>query len=192
MDKKVLVLDLDGTLTNSEKKITPETKAALMEMQEKGHTVVLASGRPTAGITPLAKELKLKEHGGYILSFNGGKITDLFVRDDKKRNYYLITVRGDKRVDLKKFREEHGTRPLSFASENDLMNLLGLIPGAVTPLGILNDSERKVKFFLDEELVNGGLIGVHPNDNTATVWLKTTDLIDIVTEHGNEVEAVRI
>ena len=117
---------------------------------------------------------------------------NLFVRDDKKRNYYLITVRGDKRVDLKKFREGHSTRPLSFASENDLMSLLGLIPGAVTPLGILNDSEKKVKFFLDEELVNDGLIGVHPNDNTATVWLKTTDLIDIITEHGNEVEAVRI
>lgn len=117
---------------------------------------------------------------------------NLFVRDDKKRNYYLITVRGDKRVDLKKFREEHGTRSLSFASENDLMSLLGLIPGAVTPLGILNDSERKVKFFLDEELLKGGLIGVHPNDNTATVWLKTTELIDIITEHGNEVEAVRI
>lgn len=49
-----------------------------------------------------------------------------------------------------------------------------------------------MKLFLDEELVNGGLIGVHPNDNTATVWLKTTDLIDIITEHGNEVEAVRI
>lgn len=64
--------------------------------------------------------------------------------------------------------------------------------GAVTPLGILNDSEKKVKFFLDEELVNGGLIGVHSNDNTATVWLKTTDLIDIITEHGNEVEAVTI
>ena len=71
MDKKVLVLDLDGTLTNSEKKITPETKKALMEIQEQGHTVVLASGRPTAGIEPLAEELKLKENGGYILSFNG-------------------------------------------------------------------------------------------------------------------------
>lgn len=117
---------------------------------------------------------------------------NLFVRDDKKRNYYLITVKGDKRVDLKKFREEHGTRPLSFASENDLMSLLGLIPGAVTPLGILNDSEKKVKFFLDEELVNGGLIGVHLNDNTATVWLKTTDLIDIIKEHGNKVEIVGI
>lgn len=117
---------------------------------------------------------------------------NLFVRDDKKRNYYLITVRGDKRVDLKKFREEHSTRQLSFASENDLMSLLGLIPGAVTPLGILNDSEKKVKLFLDEELLKCGLIGVHPNDNTATVWLKTTDLIDIIKEHGNEVEAVRI
>lgn len=117
---------------------------------------------------------------------------NLFVRDDKKRNYYLITVRGDKRVDLKKFREEHNTRQLSFASENDLMSLLGLIPGAVTPLGILNDSEKKVKLFLDEELLKCGLIGVHPNDNTATVWLKTTELIDIITEHGNEVEAVRI
>ena len=58
---------------------------------------------------------------------------NLFVRDDKKRNYYLITVRGDKRVDLKEFRHRYGTRALSFASENDLMQVLGLIPGAVTP-----------------------------------------------------------
>ena len=134
----------------------------------------------------------MAELADVALPYPSADAKNLFVRDDKKRNYYLITVRGDKRVDLKKFREEHGTRPLSFASENDLMNLLGLIPGAVTPLGILNDSEKKVKFFLDEELVNDGLIGVHPNDNTATVWLKTTDLIDIITEHGNEVEAVRI
>lgn len=76
MEKKVLVLDLDGTLTNSEKKITPRTKKALMEMQEQGHTVVLASGRPTPGITPLAKELELEKNGGYILSFNGGQITN--------------------------------------------------------------------------------------------------------------------
>lgn len=76
MEKKVLVLDLDGTLTNSEKKITPKTKKALMKMQEQGHTVVLASGRPTPGVTPLAKELELEKNGGYILSFNGGQITD--------------------------------------------------------------------------------------------------------------------
>ena len=64
---------------------------------------------------------------------------NLFIRDDKKRNYYLLTVKGDKKVDLKEFRKNQQTRALSFASDEDLSNILGLIPGAVTPLGILND-----------------------------------------------------
>ena len=69
---------------------------------------------------------------------------NLFVRDDKKRNYYLI-------------------------------------PGAVTPLGLLNDEDHKVTLYLDSAFI-GGLIGVHPNDNTATVWLKAEDLIRIIKE----------
>ena len=72
---------------------------------------------------------------------------NLFVRDDKKRQYYLITVRGDKRVDLKAFRQANGTRPLSFASAEDLQAKLGLLPGAVTPLGALNDREGQVRSF---------------------------------------------
>ena len=67
----MIVLDLDGTLTNRDKIITPRTKEVLMKAQEQGKTVVLASGRPTYGIMPLAKELKLEEYGGFILSFNG-------------------------------------------------------------------------------------------------------------------------
>ena len=112
---------------------------------------------------------------------------NLFVRDDKKRNYYLITVKGDKRVDLKEFRKKNNTRPLRFASENDLMDILGLIPGAVTPLGILNDEERKVQVFLDREFLEGRkLIGVHPNENTATVWLKTEDCNGVQREHNKK------
>ncbi len=76
MDKKVLVLDLDGTLTNSKKEITPRTKEAVLKMQKKGHVVVLASGRPTPGVVPVAEELNLKKYGGYILSYNGGQIID--------------------------------------------------------------------------------------------------------------------
>ena len=57
---------------------------------------------------------------------------NIFVRDDKKRNYYLITVKGDKKVDLKEFRKNNNTRALSFASENDLMDIMNLIPGSVT------------------------------------------------------------
>lgn len=112
----------------------------------------------------------------------------LFIRDDKKKNYYLITVKGSKRVDLKEFRKQYQTRPLSFASEQELLEKLGLIAGSVTPLGILNDQDKEVKVFFDRELTeNKGLIGVHPNENTATVWMKTQGLIEIIREHGNEV-----
>ena len=76
MKYKMIVLDLDGTLTNNKKEITPRTKQALMQAQAAGVHVVLASGRPTYGIVPLAEELKLKENGGFILAFNGGKIID--------------------------------------------------------------------------------------------------------------------
>jgi Cof subfamily protein (haloacid dehalogenase superfamily) len=76
MGYKMIVLDLDGTLTNSEKKITSKTKEALFRAMEKGVKVVLASGRPTYGIVPIAKELELDQRGGYILSFNGARITD--------------------------------------------------------------------------------------------------------------------
>lgn len=74
MAYEVLVLDIDGTLTNSKKQISPATLQAIMTIQERGHKVVLASGRPTPGILPLAKQLKLDEYGGFILSFNGAKI----------------------------------------------------------------------------------------------------------------------
>ena len=74
MEYKIIVLDLDGTLTNRDKVVTPKTKEALMKAQDMGKIVVLASGRPTPGVIPLARELKLREHGGYILSFNGGMI----------------------------------------------------------------------------------------------------------------------
>ena len=116
---------------------------------------------------------------------------NLFVRDDKKQNYYLITVRGNKRVNLKEFRKAHGLRNLSFASPDDLMKIMGLVPGSVSPLGLLNDDERRVHFFLDDDF-SGNLIGIHPNDNTATVWLQTDDLIKLIAEHGNEVETVAL
>lgn len=116
---------------------------------------------------------------------------NLFVRDDKKQNYYLITVRGNKRVNLKEFRKAHGLRNLSFASPDDLMKIMGLVPGSVSPLGLLNDDERRVHFFLDDDF-SGNLIGIHPNDNTATVWLQTDDLIKLIAEHGNEIETVAL
>jgi Cof subfamily protein (haloacid dehalogenase superfamily) len=72
----LLALDLDGTLTNSKKQITPVVRWALKLFMAMGGRVVLASGRPTYGIMPLAEELELKQKGGYILAYNGGCLTD--------------------------------------------------------------------------------------------------------------------
>lgn len=100
-------------------------------------------------------------------------------------------VTGDKRVDLKEFRRRYGTRPLSFASAGDLGSIMGLEPGSVTPLGLLSDEERRVALFLDADLA-GGIIGVHPNDSTATVWMRAADLVRVVEDHGNEVRVVEL
>lgn len=76
MKRKMLVLDIDGTLTNSKKEITPRTLERIWEIQRMGHIVVLASGRPTPGMARVADALRLEEFGGYLLSFNGARITN--------------------------------------------------------------------------------------------------------------------
>ena len=74
MPYKLLVLDLDGTLTNSRKEITPHTLETLIQAQEQGIKIILASGRPTYGVAPIADKLRLADYGGYILSYNGSEI----------------------------------------------------------------------------------------------------------------------
>ncbi len=112
---------------------------------------------------------------------------NLFLRDDRKQSYYLLTVKGSKQVNLKEFRKANGLRNLSFASEEDLMALLGLHPGAVSPLGLLNDKSRRVNWYLDAAFLPG-LIGIHPNDNTASIWLQAEELLNIIRIHGNPVK----
>lgn len=141
-------------------------------------------------VTEHAAVFNMTELDSVPLPYPDRDAKNLFVRDDKRRNYCLITVRGDRRVELGTFRKRQGLRPLTFASQEELEKILGLIPGAVTPLGLLNDAERKVTLYLDEAF-GDGLIGVHPNDNTATVWMKTGDLVAILQKHGNPVRIVR-
>ncbi len=77
MNYRLLVLDIDGTVTNSEKQVLPRTKEAILRIQKAGVKVVLASGRPPEGVFPVARELGFETYGSYILSFNGGKILDV-------------------------------------------------------------------------------------------------------------------
>ena len=73
---RAIALDLDGTLTNHEKVVTPKTREALLQAASQGAVIILASGRPTYGIEPVAECLELQKRGGYILSYNGGNIVN--------------------------------------------------------------------------------------------------------------------
>lgn len=116
---------------------------------------------------------------------------NLFIRDDKKQHYFLIIAPQDKKVELKKLRDTLKSRPLTFASEKDLESIMGLSKGAVSPLGIINDTECKVKVILDKTFEEG-LIGIHPNENVATLWMGIQDLITIMKKYNHTVEVLAL
>ena len=113
MKYKLLVLDVDGTLLNNQKEISPRTLAALLKVQQMGVHIVLASGRPTNGVMPIAEKLELNHYGGYILSYNGGQIINVqtgellfekridpewipyFEKKAKKTDFAIITYHKD-------------------------------------------------------------------------------------------------
>ena len=116
---------------------------------------------------------------------------NLFIKDDKKRNYYVVCIPEHDRLDLRALRMILKSRPLKFANETELMDLMGLIPGQVTPFGTLNDTEHRVKVILSDYF-KGGLMDAHPNDNTATMILKADDVAELLKSFGVSVEYVKL
>ena len=76
MNPKLIALDIDGTLTNDEKKITADTRNTLLKLQEQGSRIILASARPAPGLSAVSDQLKLPEYHGILMSYNGGQILD--------------------------------------------------------------------------------------------------------------------
>lgn len=113
-------------------------------------------------------------------------VKNLFLRDDKKKNYYLVTVPGHKIVNLKSLSERIHSRKLSFASKEKLQEFLMLEKGHVTPIGVLNNLQKNVIVVFDNSL-RGQQIGIHPMENTATVFLALEDVMKLIEDHGNAV-----
>lgn len=97
---------------------------------------------------------------------------------DKKGHYYLYVLKDNKKADLKDLALKLKVLRLTFGSEVDLNNLLGLSKGSVTPLGIINDLDNKVILVFDKELVDCKLL-CHPNVNTKTISINWDDLIKL-------------
>lgn len=123
----------------------------------------------------------------------GGEVCkNLFLRDAKGRRHSLIVLQKDKKADLRDLQKQIGSTPLGFASQERLWNCLKLSPGSVSPLGILNDENREVAVFFDKDLTFAQRLGVHPNDNRATLWLTFSDLEKVITCHGNPLHFITV
>ena len=125
--------------------------------------------------------------------FNKGVVgKNLFLRDNKGKRHFLVFVFGDKHADLVSIQDELGIKHVSFGSAERLNKYLGLTKGSVSPLGVINDTTSSVEFIIDKEFADYPCVGVHPNQNTSTVWFTFEDLMKVIKENGNKIDFINI
>ncbi|RUU13043.1 prolyl-tRNA synthetase associated domain-containing protein [Mesorhizobium sp. USDA-HM6] len=122
----------------------------------------------------------------------GGHTKNLFLKD-KKDNFFLVTVGEEAEVDLKQIHHLIGAAGrVSFGKPEMLMELLGVIPGAVTVFGLINDTAGRVKVVLDQELMSHDVINGHPLTNEATTTIAAADLVRFVEATGHDAVILKV
>jgi Ala-tRNA(Pro) deacylase len=121
-----------------------------------------------------------------------GKNKNLFLRNKKKDQFYLVSVCADKRVDLNELRRKFEESKLSFGGEEDMMKFLGLKPGSVSPFALLHDKENHLKVFADKDLFEEELIYFHPAINTESWGIKPADFKKFLDNCGNSWQELEV
>jgi len=124
-------------------------------------------------------------------SITGMHCKNLFLRDKKGRQHYLVVLESSKQVDVKKLNEQLNER-LSFASPERLLKHLGLTSGSVSPFGLINNTDNEVTLILDRDIEESQEVNFHPNINTETLTLKTADFMRYVHAVGNQWQFLNI
>lgn len=118
-------------------------------------------------------------------------VKSLLLTDDKRSSFYLVILSLYKRLDLKELRAKIGSRRLTMASAEELAQLLELTPGAVTPFGLLADTQHKVQAYFDSELKDN-TIATHLDRNTANVWLHCHKLVQLLEDKGHNITYISL
>lgn len=121
----------------------------------------------------------------YGSNIKGVHCKNLFIKDTKE-NLYLIIALDKKKIDFKEVASKINSKRLTFASPELLQKYLGVEPGCVTPFGILNDTEKKVRLIIDEEVLKEEEVSFHPLVNTETITIKSKDFIRFIEHFGQE------
>jgi Ala-tRNA(Pro) deacylase len=122
----------------------------------------------------------------------GGHTKNLFLKDKKDR-FFLVTVGEEAVVDLKQIHHLIGASSrVSFGKPEMLMELLGVVPGAVTVFGLVNDTGRQVSVVLDAALMDNEIINAHPLTNEATTSIAAADLLGFIRATGHEPAVLKV
>lgn len=114
---------------------------------------------------------------------------NLFLCNSQKTKFYLLLMPGEKRFDTKTFCKQIGSPRLSFAPAEYMEELLNITPGSVSVMGLMNDTDKRVSLYIDEDVLKEDYLGCHPCINTSSLKIKTVDVTDKFlpyTGHGYE------
>lgn len=128
-------------------------------------------------------------HCGHI---PGTHCKNLFLKNKKSGQLYLVTIPYEKRLDLNQFRKMISAPKVRFAEHEDLYKVLGITAGAVSPLGLINDSTNRVIFIIDENMWNTEEICCHPNINTETLQIPGPDFQKLIKATGTPMEIKKL
>lgn len=127
-----------------------------------------------------------EEADKYLKDKDFAKCKNVFIKSRNGKNYYLLMLPENKKVDWKKAQSELLSPSLTFASEDELEEKLKVKSGTVSPFNLLNDSSNTIPLIVDQEAMEeNNYVGVHPNDNTKTISLTWTDLARILSSYGH-------
>ena len=128
----------------------------------------------------------------FIEGIEGVRTKTMFLTNKKKTQYYLLVMDDRKRLNMEAFGAAAGVGRVRMASSDSLYEKMSLIPGIVSPFGLLNNKDHDISIFIDREIMSEERMSFHPNTNEKTIFLATQDLIRYIESLGYAVNVVEL
>ena len=128
----------------------------------------------------------------FIEGIEGVRTKTMFLTNKKKRNFYLVIMDDTKRLDMDVFKEFVEEKQIKMASAETLNDKMMLLPGTVSPFGLLNNRDKDIQVYFNQEIVSEERMCFHPNTNEKTIFIQTEDLFSFLKEIGFEPHVIEL
>ena len=128
----------------------------------------------------------------FIEGVDGVRTKTMFLTNKKKTDFYLIIMDSSKRLNMDRFKEIVSEKQIKFASDDSLYEKMRLMPGVVSPFGLLNNQDKDIRVFFDKEIMSEDRLSFHPNKNEKTIFIKIPDILKFLDAIGYEAEIIEI